>query len=73
MAILLVGLLLLALLSVLLFPVVGIAMLPVVALGILALLGWVFVVAKRGPRALPERTTSPSEPPLGQRRDVVEE
>ncbi len=65
MAIIIVGLLLLALGTVLLFPVVGIAMLPVAVIGVIALIAWGVVVARRGPGALPERTTSPDEPPLG--------
>jgi len=55
--------------ALILFPFVGIALLPVALLGVLVVVARAFVVARRGPNALPERTTSPEEPSeLGRER-----
>ena len=53
--------------SVLAFPFLGLAFLPVFVLAFLALIGWAYTFIRRGPRGLPERTTSPSEPELDKR------
>ena len=44
------------------FPFVGLALLPVFLIALLAVIGFGYRFASRGPEGLPERTTSPSEP-----------
>jgi hypothetical protein len=54
--------------AILAFPFVGLALIPVFVLGLLAVIGWNYEFVRRGPRGLPERTTSPREPnELGRR------
>jgi hypothetical protein len=47
---------------VLAFPFVGLALIPVFLVGLLAVIGFGYRFASRGPEGLPERTTSPGEP-----------
>jgi hypothetical protein len=44
------------------FPFAGLALIPVFLLALLAVVGFGYRFASRGPEGLPERTTSPSEP-----------
>ena len=53
--------------SVIAFPFMGLAFLPVFLIAFVALLAWMYTFVRRGPRELPERTTSPNEGELGER------
>jgi hypothetical protein len=55
--------------AILAFPFVGLALIPVFVIALLAMAGFGYRFASRGPEGLPERTTSPDEPnELGQPR-----